>query len=221
MLVRHRQRHSVQCKSAWGQHTTVVTWAAGVRSDVHQLALPDLTNGDFQGTASANTPLTSSDRNLIAGLPRRWIPRRRPNGKRAALHLRFGIWRANEKRRVPELTITQAPELVGTSHSCCRGNMSCIPIPHTHTHNTYPRSRDNTAARPRTLGRRRGHRVDYAIVDYSIVDYVGPIGRAGAGSRGEGRLPRETPVPFPRLAPRSHVGVGIGKQGPPSVLCVS
>lgn len=29
--------------------------------------LPDLTNGDFQGTASANTPLTSSDRNLIAG----------------------------------------------------------------------------------------------------------------------------------------------------------
>ena len=121
--------------SAWQQSKVPDSGRQGFEAACISWHFPDLTNGDFQGTASANTPLTSSDRNLIAGYHGVGYHLNARNGRVFALHLQFGIWRANESWRVPELTITQAPEPVETSHSCCRGNISIIP----HTHSLFRR----------------------------------------------------------------------------------
>lgn len=128
-------RCKVQSASALARAAECLMWAAGVRSDVHQLALPRPDKWGFSGQASANTPLTSSDRNLIAGYHGvgYHISAQRGRGPGGfALHLQFGIWRANERRRVPELTITQAPEPVEASHSSLPGQyIHYTPIPTT------------------------------------------------------------------------------------------
>lgn len=126
-------------------------WAAGVRSDVHQLALPRPDKWGFSGHCLRKYAPNFVRSQLDSGVPRRWIPHQRPKRKGTALHLQSGIWRANERRRVPELTITQAPEPVETSHSCCRGNISIIP----HTHRIIPMldgiAEDNTASAAHTM----------------------------------------------------------------------
>lgn len=123
---------------------------------------------------------------------------------------------------MPGLTITQAPEPVETSHSCCRGNISIIPHTHSVSRRRWPDSRGATQqaasskqrahpscpthTRAVIVGRDRTRVEQVCTVQhstYAVARWSGCSGRA-----------------LPRLAPRSHVGIGIGKQGPPSVLCL-
>jgi hypothetical protein len=69
-----------------------------------------------------------------------------PKVEAPCLHLHSGVWRANKRHRVPESTITQAPEPVKTPHSCGRGNIyistyvvlqSIIPRTYTYVPTAY------------------------------------------------------------------------------------
>lgn len=141
---RCKPRCEVQVASACMEGAKCLIWAAGVRSDVHQLAPPRPDKWGFSGHCLRKYAPNFVRSQLDSGVPRRWIPHQRPKWKGPALHLQFGNWRANERRRVPGLTITQAPEPVETSHSCCRGNISIIPHTHSVSRRRWPDSRGAT-----------------------------------------------------------------------------